>query len=112
MRRLQEPSSLPEVSTVLEDLSDTVARVEDDLLASLVVMGESDPQRAVDGWVDQVVDLLRAVDEVASQHRATLALAHSRAGARNAPAHGGPAREDATTDTARTSVDALRTGLP
>ena len=42
-------------------------------------MGEPDPQRTVDGWVDQVVDLLRAVDEVAAQHRATLARGHGRA---------------------------------
>jgi hypothetical protein len=66
------------VSDVLRALSDTVAGVEDDLLASLVVMGEADSQRTVDGWVDQVVDLLRAVDEVTAQHRATLARAHAR----------------------------------
>ena len=66
------------VSDVLGALSDTVAGIEDDLLASLVVMGEADPQRTVDGWVDQVVDLLRAVDEVTAQHRATLARAHAR----------------------------------
>lgn len=66
------------VSDVLQSLSDTVAGAEDDLLASLVVMGETDAQRTVDGWVDQVVDLLRAVDEVATQHRSTLARAHAR----------------------------------
>ncbi|GAA4109548.1 hypothetical protein GCM10022415_02770 [Knoellia locipacati] len=78
MRRPSEPPALPAVSDVLGALSDTVAGVEDDLLASLVVMGEADAQRTVDGWVDQVVDLLRAVDEVAVQHRATLARAHAR----------------------------------
>jgi len=93
VRRPPEPSSLPDVSTVLEGLSDSLARVEDDLLASLVVLGESDSQRAVDGWVDQVVDLLRAVDEVATRHRSTLALAHSRAGAR-----GEAARQDAPSE--------------
>lgn len=105
MRRPQDPSSLSGVSTVLEDLSAALARVEDDLLSSLVVMGESDPQRAVDGWVDQVVDLLRAVDEVATQHRTTLALARARAGGRSErdrqdragdtiPASTGTSRED------------------
>lgn len=78
MRRPSEPPALPVVSDVLGALSDTVAGVEDDLLASLVVMGEADAQRTVDGWVDQVVDLLRAVDEVAAQHRTTLARAHAR----------------------------------
>ena len=78
MRRPSEPPALPAVRDVLGALSDTVAGVEDDLLASLVVMGEADAQRTVDGWVDQVVDLLRAVDEVAAQHRATLARAHAR----------------------------------
>lgn len=69
---------LTAVSEVLTGLSESVARVEDDLLSSLVVMGEADAQRTVDGWVDQVVDLLRAVDEVALSHRSTLARAHSR----------------------------------
>lgn len=78
MRRPSDPPALPAVSDVLGALSDTVAGVEDDLLASLVVMGEAEAQRTVDGWVDQVVDLLRAVDEVAAQHRATLARAHAR----------------------------------
>ncbi|WP_404384091.1 hypothetical protein LL946_01575 [Knoellia locipacati] len=78
MRRPSEPPALAVVSDALQGLSDTVAGVEDDLLASLVVLGEPDAQRSVDGWVDQVVDLLRAVDEVASQHRATLARARAR----------------------------------
>ncbi|MFW5474616.1 hypothetical protein ACOCJ5_15015 [Knoellia sp. CPCC 206450] len=91
------------MSTVLEGLSDSLMRVEDDLLASLVVMGESDPQRAVDGWVDQVVDLLRAVDEVAAQHRTTLALAHSRAGTR-----GEAAPDDSAVDSTSTAAEPLR----
>lgn len=79
MRRPFEPPALPEVGDALQALSDSLAAAEDDLLASLVVLGESDAQRTVDGWVDQVVDLLRAVDEVATQHRTTLARAHARA---------------------------------
>jgi len=75
--------ALTEVSAVLEGLSETAARVEDDLLACLVVMGEPDPQRAVDAWVDQVVDLLRAVDEVTSQHRSTLSRVSTRRGDRD-----------------------------
>ncbi|CAN7145233.1 hypothetical protein [Knoellia sp. LjRoot47] len=78
MRRPSEPPALPAVSDVLHSLSDAVSRAEDDLLASLVVLGEPDAQRTVDGWVDHVVDLLRAVDEVAGQHRATLARAQAR----------------------------------
>jgi len=71
-------SALPEVSRVLETLSETVASVEDDLLSCLVVMGEPRAQRTVDAWVDQVVDLVRAVDEVTSQHLATLARVTAR----------------------------------
>ncbi|MDT0213608.1 hypothetical protein Q9R29_06880 [Rothia sp. ARF10] len=93
MRRPPDPPSLLGVSTVLEALSDTISRVEDDLLGSLVVMGEAEPQRAVDGWVDHVVDLLRAVDEVTAQHRTTLALAHSRAGAGSVSAPDGAASD-------------------
>lgn len=78
MPRPPEPHALTAVSDVLRGLSDTLAGTEDDLLASLVVMGETDAQRVVDGWVDQVVDLLRAVDEVTTQHRTTLARASSR----------------------------------
>lgn len=78
MRRPSEPPALPAVSDVLHSLSDAVSRAEDDLLASLVVLGEPDAQRTVDGWVDHVVDLLRAVDEVAGHHRATLARAQAR----------------------------------
>jgi hypothetical protein len=72
------------VSDVLRGLADTLEGTEDDLLSSLVVMGETDAQRVVDGWVDQVVDLLRAVDEVTAQHRSTLARASSRYAAHDA----------------------------
>lgn len=95
MRRSPERPSLTAVSDVLRGLSDDLAKAEDDLLSSLVVMGETDAQHTVDGWVDQVVDLLRAVDEVAVQHRATLARASAR--------HATPDR--ATTD-ADTDADA------
>lgn len=78
MRRPSELPALATVSDALQDLSDTVTGAEDDLLASLVVLGEPDAQRGVDAWVDQVVDVLRAVDEVAAQHRATLARAEAR----------------------------------
>jgi hypothetical protein len=70
--------ALTEVSAVLGSLGQVVAAAEDDLLSCLVVMGEPDPQRSLDGWVDQVVDLLRAVDEVTTQHRATIARATAR----------------------------------
>lgn len=78
MRRTTEPPALTAVSEVLRGLSDTLGGAEDDLLSSLVVMGEADAQQTVDGWVDQLVDLLRAVDEVSVQHRTTLARATSR----------------------------------
>lgn len=78
MRKPVESSALTEVSGVLEGLSEAVAAVEDDLLYCLVVMGEPRPQQTVDAWVDQVVDLLRAVDEVTGQHLTTLARVTSR----------------------------------
>lgn len=78
MRRPSETPAFTAVGDVLRGLSDTLAGAEDDLLSSLVVMGETDPQQTVDGWVDQIVDLLRAVDEVTVQHRATLTRASAR----------------------------------
>ena len=78
MRRTVDSHALTGVSAVLEGVGQSLAAAEDDLLSCLVVMGEPDPQRAVDGWVDQVVDLLRAVDEAAAQHRATIARATAR----------------------------------
>jgi hypothetical protein len=91
--------ALTEVSAVLEGLSGTVTSIEDDLLSCLVVMGEPDPQRAVDAWVDQVVDLLRAVDEVTGQHLSTLSRVSTRLG-----------ESDSTTDL--TSVERARATLP
>ncbi len=78
MRRTVDSHALTEVSAVLRGVGTTLADAEDDLLSCLVVMGEPDPQRSLDGWVDQVADLLRAVDEVAAQHRATIARALAR----------------------------------
>ncbi|KGN32317.1 hypothetical protein N802_18305 [Knoellia sinensis KCTC 19936] len=84
-----DPSALAEVSTALGGLSDRVTAAEADLLSCLVVMGEPDAQQAVDGWIDQVVDLLRAVDEVTAQHLTTLSRVsrrHDQPVAAHAPA--------------------------
>ena len=78
MPRPVDTPALTEVSAALEALSGTAAKVEDDLLSCLLVMGEPDPQRTVDAWVDQVVDLLRAVDEVTGQHLSTLSRVATR----------------------------------
>lgn len=78
MRRTVDTHALTEASAALGGVGQALAAAEDDLLSCLVVMGEPDPQRELDGWVDQVVDLLRAVDEVATQHRATIARATAR----------------------------------
>ncbi|MFW5470939.1 hypothetical protein ACOCJ4_12935 [Knoellia sp. CPCC 206435] len=80
MRRPVDPRALTEVGAVLGRVGEGLAAAEDDLLSCLVVMGEPDPQRALDGWVDQVVDVLRAVDEVTAQHRATIARSTARRG--------------------------------
>lgn len=78
MRRPVDTHALTEVSDALAAISQGLAAAEDDLLSCLVVMGEPDPQHRVDDWVDQVVDLLRAVDEVAGLHRATIARSMAR----------------------------------
>lgn len=95
MPRPIDTPALARVSTVLEGLSETVAKVEDDLLSCLVVMGEPDPQRTVDAWVDQVVDLLRAVDEVTGQHHSTLSRVSTRLGDRDNSEEQTPAERDA-----------------
>lgn len=78
MPRPDDTHGLTEVSGVLRGLSETLGGVEEDLLSCLVVMGEPDAQRTVDAWVDQVVDLLRAVDEVTDHHLTTLSRVTSR----------------------------------
>lgn len=78
MPRPVDTPGLTEVSGVLGGLTETSAGVEDDLLSCLVVMGEPDAQRAVDAWVDQLVDLLRAVDEVTEHHVTTLGRVSTR----------------------------------
>ncbi|MFC7491650.1 MULTISPECIES: hypothetical protein [unclassified Knoellia] len=78
MRRPVDSPALTEVSGVLEGLSDTAADVEERLLSCLVVMGEPDAQHTVDAWVDQLVDLLRAVDDITGQHRSTLSRVTTR----------------------------------
>ncbi len=80
MPRPVDTPALTEVSAVLAGVSAAAAGIEDDLLSCLVVMGEPDPQRTVDAWVDQVVDLLRAVDEVTGQHLSTLSRVSTRLG--------------------------------
>lgn len=87
MRRPVDTPALTEVSVALEDLSHTAAAVEDSLLSCLVVMGEPDAQGTVDGWVDQVVDLLRAVDEVTGQHLSTLSRVTTRQGDHDTASH-------------------------
>ncbi len=57
----------------LDALRDTVVEAEDDVLASLVVTGEARPQRVLDDWLDQVVDTLRALGEVADEVAVALA---------------------------------------
>ncbi|KGN37002.1 hypothetical protein N803_16430 [Knoellia subterranea KCTC 19937] len=97
-----DPSALTEVSGVLEGLSRTAASVENDLLSCLVVMGEPDAQAVVDGWVDQFVDLLRAVDETTERHVTTLARVTSRVDGR--PTHDEPAA-DARAEAAAQSAE-------
>ncbi len=64
----------------LDALRDTVVEAEDDVLASLVVTGEPRPQRVLDDWLDQVVDTLRALGEVADEVAVVLAPHASGAG--------------------------------
>lgn len=89
-----ETSTLAEASAALADLSRTLTSAEDDLLSCLVVMGEPEAQGSVDGWVDQVVDVLRAVDEVTAAHLVTL----SRVTSRQSPGPGQPGSADASAE--------------
>jgi hypothetical protein len=69
----------------LDAVRDVVAAAEDDVLGCLVVTGEPRPQRVLDDWLDQVVDTLRALGEVADD----LALALARHAAAPEDAAGG-----------------------
>ena len=90
MRRSVDTQALAAVGADLAEVGQGLAGAEDDLLSCLVVMGEPDPQRAVDAWVDQVADVLRAVDEVVARHRSTIA----RSAARHPVVDDGPVRTE------------------
>lgn len=68
-----DPLRARAVASRLDALRDTVVEAEDDVLASLVVTGEPRPQRVLDDWLDQVVDTLRALGEVADEVAVALA---------------------------------------
>ncbi len=76
-----DPQRARAVLEGLDDLRDTVAGAEDDVLACLVVTGEPGAQRVLDDWLDQVADTLRALGEVADDVAPTLA-GHSASSAR------------------------------
>ena len=62
-----DPGRAASARARLEALRDAVAEVEDDVLGCLVVTGEPEAQRVLDGWLDQVADTVRAVGESAAE---------------------------------------------
>lgn len=68
-----DPSRAGAALARLDGLRAAVAAAEDDVLACLVVTGEPRPQRVLDDWLDQVVDTLRALGEVADEVAVVLA---------------------------------------
>ena len=54
-------------SAWLKALITAAADAEEELFSMIPVLGEASSQHAVDDWVDQVVDLLRAIGELASE---------------------------------------------
>ncbi|MBR7743880.1 hypothetical protein KC207_11320 [Phycicoccus sp. BSK3Z-2] len=62
-----DPGRAASARARLEALRDAVTEVEDDVLGCLVVTGEPEAQRVLDGWLDQVADTVRAVGESAAE---------------------------------------------
>ena len=85
-----EGSVTPE--DVLPILAERTLHAEDDLFSVIPILGEPVGQRLLDDWVDQAVDLLRAIGESASELDQRLALAHAAqqdaAGRSERPARG------------------------
>mgnify|MGYP001032052694 FL=1 len=54
-------------SAWLKALITAGADAEEELFSMIPVLGEASSQHAVDDWVDQVVDLLRAIGELATE---------------------------------------------
>ena len=67
-----DPDSAAAVRARLDAVGPVVDRLEEDLLGCLVVTGEPEAQRVLDGWVDQVVDTARALAEHAAGTAAAL----------------------------------------
>jgi hypothetical protein len=85
-----EGSVTPE--DVLPILAERTLHAEDDLFSVIPILGEPVGQRLLDDWVDQAVDLLRAIGESASELDQRLALARAAhpdsAGRSERPARG------------------------
>lgn len=76
------------VVTALADARRTGLHLADDLLTHLPDLGDPVTQRAVDGWVEQAADTLRAVAEAVEERLLDL-------GRTSAPGPGGPMRRTA-----------------
>lgn len=67
MPSVPDPRALRSVHAALRGVRARSGAVEDDLLAVAPSLGEPHSQRALDDWLDQVVDTLRAVGEAAAE---------------------------------------------
>ncbi len=89
-----DPAALLAAGRALTPLRERVAGAEDDLLAAPLLAGEGVLQHHLDGWVDHVVDALRALEaEAAEQALALRGVAVDGAAADDAAARSLTARD-------------------
>ena len=61
-----DPDRLRSLGAALEALRECAGEAAEELLEHLPEVGDRETQAALDGWVEQVADLLRAVDATAT----------------------------------------------
>lgn len=69
---LPDPDAVEAVHAALGAVRHHAADGEEEALSLLAGVGEPVGQRALDDWVDQLTDTVRALAEAAEQHRAAL----------------------------------------
>ena len=61
-----DPDRLRSLGAALEPLRECAGEAAEELLEHLPEVGDRETQAALDGWVEQVADLLRAIDATAT----------------------------------------------
>lgn len=83
---LPDPRTVATVRAALDAVRRHAIDSEDEALCVLAVVGEPMAQQALDDWIDQFADTLRAMSTAAEEHRETLDHLAPATGAESPPA--------------------------